>query len=207
MVIPSLFATDDLGERFTPYSLGSQTIPPFLAPQMTRTSSLNHAWTPIDSLMIEELGRRSAKRLEENEDFAKIDEQLAKLAEQDDVVHLAEWIKEREGEDRESSTSATSDAKEDEATSGKKTSETGTAEARGTHSAATTSTGEVSTAQATGSGEAQGESAEDEESKPSPQREEAVRILADLVELQETARSSWHVPQSASRSESSSSVP
>jgi hypothetical protein len=41
----------------------------------------------------------------------------------------------------------------------------------------------------------------EEEPEPTPQREEAIRILADLVELQESSASSWHVPQSASRSE------
>jgi hypothetical protein len=45
------------------------------------------------------------------------------------------------------------------------------------------------------------------ERKPTPQREEAILILADLVELQESVGSSWHVPQSASRSEPPSSQP
>ena len=40
-----------------------------------------------------------------------------------------------------------------------------------------------------------------------PKREEEIRILADLVELQESEQSSWHVPQSASRSELPSSQP
>ena len=47
----------------------------------------------------------------------------------------------------------------------------------------------------------------EEEEEPTPQMVEALRILADLVELQETAKSSWRAPQSASRSESLSSRP
>ena len=50
-------------------------------------------------------------------------------------------------------------------------------------------------------------SVDEEEEEPTPQMVEALRILADLVELQETARSSWRAPQSASRSESPSSLP
>ena len=51
-------------------------------------------------------------------------------------------------------------------------------------------------------------SAEDEEEEePTPQMVEALRILGDLVELQETTKSSWRAPQSASRSESPSSRP
>ena len=55
--------------------------------------------------------------------------------------------------------------------------------------------------QASTTSEADGE----EESEPSAQQEEALRILADLIELQETAQASWLAPQSASRSEPSSS--
>lgn len=195
IVLPSLYATDDLGERFTPYSLGSQTIAPFLAPQMTRASHPQKSWSPLDSQLLAELNRRSLERVSNNEDFVEIDEQLAKLSEQDDVVHLAEWIKEREkdeaaeGDEQSPSTEDAAGAKEGEATS-----ESG-------------GEGEQAKTASQDSTEDDAQETEDEESEPSPQREEAVRILADLIELQEMAQSSWHVPQSASRSESSSSVP
>ena len=195
IVLPSLYATDDLGERFTPYSLGSQTIAPFLAPQMTRASNSQKSWSPLDSQLIAELSRRSLERISKNEDFVEIDEQLSKLSEQDDVVHLAEWIKEREEDEAASSdeespsTEDAAGAKEDEA----KPESGGEGEEPKTASQDSDADDEQTT--------------EEEESEPSPQREEAVRILADLIELQEMAQSSWHVPQSASRLESSSSVP
>ncbi len=49
VVLPSLFATDDLGERYTPYSLKTQVIPPFLG-ALGRVSTVPHGdWKPIDA--------------------------------------------------------------------------------------------------------------------------------------------------------------
>jgi carboxyl-terminal processing protease len=194
IVLPSLYATDDLGERFTPYSLGSQTIQPFLEPQMTRASHPKMSWTPLGDELLQELSRRSSERVGQSEEFIEIGEQLAKLSEQDDVVHLSEWIKEREEAENETSTEEAADA-----------TESSTATEKGDDSDGD-GLNEASPESKSESGDAHAET-KDEKPKPTPQRKEAVRILADLVELQETAQSSWHVPQSASRSESSSSVP
>lgn len=207
IVLPSLFATDDLGERFTPYSLKGQTIEPFLAPEVTRASLVSEpqrTWRPLSDDLLSALAQRSTARVSQNEEFAKIQEQLAKLAEQDDVIHLAEWIKEREDENAKTS---------DGASEGKKAA---TAESDAGAGSTDAATGEPASDKSDGTedpaaeksypAEAEGP-AKDEESPPSPQREEAIRILADLVELQESAESAWHVPQSALRSDSPSSLP
>jgi carboxyl-terminal processing protease len=194
IVLPSLFATEDLGERYTPYSLESQSIPAFITPQTTLTSHSEQNWQPLTDEVLEGLAQRSAERIAGNEEFAEINEQLAKLAERDDVVHLSEWIKERED--------AEGEAELDESAEGADSSKGEQADPPADDS--------QESAEKSGDSEATEPYAEDQgedDEAPTPQREEALRILADLIELQETASSSWPVPQSASRSESSSSVP
>ncbi len=250
VVMPSIFATEDLGERYQPYSLTSQTIPPFLEkPVVTASQSTTGAdWSALDDELIFELKRRSAIRVEENEDFTKITELLAKQAARGDVIQLAELIREREEAEDEAS-----EAEAESKKSGAESADTDSAGSEGAPGDGGQSDAEsasespsadkankannANNADSTGDGDktkpssesgAEDDSAakpsesetkageadatsytedEEEERPPTPQRLEALRILADLVELQETARSTWHVPQSASRSESPSSQP
>jgi carboxyl-terminal processing protease len=202
IILPSIFATDDLGERYTPYSLTSQMILPFLEPQTTlaNTSNPKQDWSQLNGEIVGELNRRSKSRVEQNEEFTKINEQLAKQAERDDVIHLAELIREREAADEETSEVGDGKAGGDD---------TGDAAKGGTEGAAQDTTGagkgKEAAAEEPGGKTPADEDAEttytEEEPEPTPQREEAIRILADLVELQESSASSWHVPQSASRLE------
>ena len=182
IVIPSIFATDDLGERYARYSLSSQTIPSFLE-KATTSSDRNRPWSQLSDEMVLELKRRSASRVEESEEFAKIRERLAKQEMQNDVVYLADLIRERE---------ATADEVENEEID----EATGEKDAPAENAEPETSTSEAAEKPYT-----------DDGPKPTPQREEAMRILADLVELQESTGSPWHGQQSASRSEPRSSQP
>ena len=230
VVLPSIFATEDLGERYTDYSLTGQMIAPFLKKPATRISQTKPDWPELSEDLIGELKRRSAARVEENEDFAKITEQLAKQAARGDVIHLAELIREREEAEDETSENAdtTGEGKDAESTDGTDTTQPKSSRAASAKSSkpsedasasddkksdpsATeeesdkgdeTNTGEPDTTSYT-----EDEDEDEEEAEPTPQRVEAMRILADLVELQETARSRWQEPQSASRSESPSSQP
>lgn len=219
VVIPSIFATDDLGERYTQYSLTSQMIPPFLAGSTTLASAATEkpAWSTLSDEMLVELNRRSAARVGESEEFAEIKDQLAKQAERDDVVYLAELIRERKAAEDESSTGTDgSDApdegeKVDGATDKSKGETTGksadepTQKGEAADPKQSKADGTSNDADSTGGDGTKPYTEEDP--KPTPQQEEAFRILADLVELQESVKSSWQEPQSASRSEPPSSQP
>jgi carboxyl-terminal processing protease len=229
VVLPSIFATEDLGERYQDYSLTSQTIPPFLEKPVVMASQPTAAssdWPELNEDLISELNRRSALRVEESEDFAKITEQLAKQAARGDVIHLAELIREREEADDEATEAEAQSEDDDSERSGDdKTNENADEDAEDPENSShdgdqpdgssASESGSASDPDAktseseTNAGEADATSytEDEEEKKPTPQRLEALRILADLVELQETARSTWHEPQSASRSESLSSQP
>jgi carboxyl-terminal processing protease len=226
IVLPSIFATDDLGERYTPYSLKGQMITPFLDHSTSlgtipgfgrpkRKASADRPWAPLNDDLVAELRRRSMDRVEQDEKFIEINKKLAKFALEDDVIHLAELIRERKEADEEDESSA-AERETSEADASAAEGETSEADA----SAADKKMNEAAKKAAPGSKEAGEEESkkleesatpssadEDKKDEPTPQRMEALRILADLVELQETKRSSWHAPQSASRSESPSSQP
>jgi hypothetical protein len=216
IVLPSLFATDDLGERYAPYSLGSQKITPFLGkaepvsrfPFGNSSSSNPDPWAPLSEDLMSALRDRSAARVSQNEEFTKINERLAKIAKQDDVVHLAELLKERKEAEAESDAETDSEDASSEPNPEGKMDETGEKLDPGPQQSPDQESNKVEES-ATSSGTSDPSSEEDDEKKdePTPQRLEALRILSDLVELQETGRTSWPVPQSASRSESPSSLP
>jgi carboxyl-terminal processing protease len=219
VIIPSIFATDDLGERYTQYSLTSQMIPPFLDGPTTLASSTTEkpAWSSVSDEMLVELNRRSASRIEDSEEFAEIKDQLAKQAERDDVVYLAELIRERKAAEDERSNETEGP---DDSTDGEKV-DAATESAKGetkdkVKGETTTPDAPVDPTQTKadeasddsgGAGEDDSKPYTEEDPKPTPQQEEAFRILADLVELQESVKSSWQEPQSASRSEPPSSQP
>jgi carboxyl-terminal processing protease len=210
IVLPSVFATDDLGERYTQYSLGSQTISPFLEkPIMLSSTTPILDWPQLSPDLVGELKRRSETRVGASEDFAKINEKLAKQAARDDIVRLDELIREREEAEIEATHSATEADGAASKGENKNSTQSKTPEADADSAGnAGSKSGKDSATKADSKGDAENSEAYTEpEPKPTPQREEALRILADLVELQELDRSTWHVPQSASRSESPSSEP
>ena len=202
VVLPSIFATENLGERYADYSLKSQTITPFFSQAVTQITESKPDWTALSDEMIFELKRRSALRIDDNEDFREITEQLAKQAARGDVIHLAELIREREEAEDEASGETSSESPDGSKVDSDETSD----------SADVTENEEVKSMNS--DADPKGDQAEsspgensEEKEEPTPQQSEALRILADLVELQETERSTWHGPQSASRSELPSSQP
>ncbi|MEZ4278390.1 MAG: carboxy terminal-processing peptidase [Myxococcota bacterium] len=195
VVLPSLFATDDLGERYTPYSLESQVIPPFLG-VLGRVSNVpNGDWKPIDANLLAELQRRSAARIEGDEEFKEINEKLAKRAQEDDVIHLGEFMKEREEEEAEA-------AARNGGANDTKSKATEKSEAKSPNGE---STKPADPKAATKTDKTEKADKAEEKPEPTPQREEALRVLADLVELQRTDPATWHAQQSALSSESHSS--
>jgi len=101
VTVPSIFATDEFGEKHQTYSLPSQTITPFLddadLPEPLSKKRDAH-WRPITPDLVAELARRSQGRVDGSEDFAKVRERIAKAEERNGVVHLDELMKEKEEE-------------------------------------------------------------------------------------------------------------
>ncbi len=104
VVMPSLFATDDFGERALPHSLRAPVIEPFVSEGARQ--SAEDKWKLVTPDLVGELAKRSVKRQADDPFFAEVREELAKRAEDDGIVRLAELIAERsDGEDGEATLS------------------------------------------------------------------------------------------------------
>ena len=211
IVLPSLLSTDDFGERYEPYSLEGQSIPPFLGPEVVRMSTEKStekkAWTPVTDGVVAELARRSATRVEQNEEFAEIREQLAELADEDEVLRLADLIEKRRSQGAQDAADGASETKTGtDAPPDPESGSAGDGAADPTYPDEAGAEGADRAADPDASG-SDVESEIEEEAKPSAQRKEALRVLADLIALQESSQPSWEEPQSELRSVSSSSRP
>lgn len=105
VTVPSIFATEDFGEKHQTYALPSQTITPFLddgeRPGID-VSDPGVPWRPVTPDIVAELARRSQERVSTNDEFAKVRERIAKAEERGGVVHLDDLMKEKVEENTES---------------------------------------------------------------------------------------------------------
>jgi carboxyl-terminal processing protease len=153
VVIPSLLSSEDFGEKTQRYALSGERIAPFLS-SYANAIGPGDRWSGVSSPKLAELSARSSERTLASEEFADIRSKIEEARANDGMIRLADILKERE------------EAKAEE--------ENGS----GGGSAATDKPDTVETAEKTDA--AGGEEAEDE---LSPQVEEALNVLADLVAL------------------------
>lgn len=91
VVLPSILASEDLGEKSQDNSLRPASIPPFLSPEANDANDSKIAWQPVSSAEIESLRASSAKRVTGNKKFDEIKEELKELNENKGVINLAEF--------------------------------------------------------------------------------------------------------------------
>jgi len=166
IVLPSLYATEDFGEKHQDHALPGQTIPPFLPESPTTTTgflgSRKPLWKPVTPEVVTRLASGSRARVEASEEFSEIQQKLAEAEERKDIVKLADLIEERKQREQETSANGENDGENDGDSDGD-SDEAGPDD-----------------------GETKGESGGEEvaEEKLRPQQQEALQILADLVALQ-----------------------
>jgi carboxyl-terminal processing protease len=91
VLIPATFNVDDFGEKYQPYSLEAQQVAPFVQAE-SRGDSATAAWPPITGPLLSELSRRSAERVEANEEFQKFEENIAEARARGGVVHVKDIL-------------------------------------------------------------------------------------------------------------------
>jgi len=153
--IPSILTAQDFGEDTQEYALGSRRISPFLS-SYANAIGPGDRWSRVSESTLDELARRSTQRVGGSEEFAEIREKIQEAVENDGLVKLADILKERE------------DAKAlDDGDNA------GTATGVADGESASADTGAAAAAVAV---------AEDTE-ELSPQVEEALNVLGDLISL------------------------
>jgi carboxyl-terminal processing protease len=174
IALPSLLTPDMIGESEEDFALPQEHVAPFIS--RSANAALGRArWEPVTDKVIAELARRSATRVAKEEAYDEIREELAERAADHGTLRLATLIQRREDEERKSEAHKSADAKPVAGEKGQK-------QAAGTGGAANGGR-TAAIAPANPTSEITGEAADDEEA-PRPDREEALRVLADLVTLQ-----------------------
>ena len=162
LVLPSVMAAQEIGEKHQDYSLPTEQIPAFGGISRTSDQSSNVQWLPITDERLSELRRRSSERIADNEEFDEIRDRAAEVRDKNGIVQLADILNENEEEEEE----------EEE----KVGEETGVdAEA---------AAGDVPQSQTETPVKSEAEEGDDTaDDEPSPQQAEALRILIDHVLL------------------------
>jgi carboxyl-terminal processing protease len=163
VVLPSALANDDYGEKTQRFSLPPQRTSPFLGDSANGGGPSEH-WDPVQSDLLVILADRSQGRIESSDAFEEIRERIAETEKSNGVVVISEIVKRRKEEAAEGASEATS--AEDGESAG---------EAQSTET-------EVSAEEEEATKEEE-KATKEEEKEISPQLEEALTVLRDLVSL------------------------
>jgi carboxyl-terminal processing protease len=177
--LPSLLTPDMIGEDQEKFALPQEHVAPFIS--RSANAALGRArWEPVTDKVIAELSRRSAVRVAKEPAYEEIRQELAERESDHGMLKLATLIQRREKEERESEDKK-AEAKPGAAEKAVQAAATKPAAATGGASAGarTAAIGPTSPAS-----EITGEVEDEDEDPPRPDREEALRVLADLVTLQ-----------------------
>ncbi len=93
IILPSPYATDDIGEKSLDYSLPPKKIKAFLSPEAYVTSG-EGAWKKVTKEEITVLKGKSVARVDKNEEFNKIKAELKKAKDRAKVLKLSDALKE-----------------------------------------------------------------------------------------------------------------
>lgn len=97
--LPSVFSTDDIGEKTMDYSLPPQKIPTFVGTDANDTEGLRR-WKPIDADIVKKLKKTSQERVGKDPKFAEIIKNIEDGKKNKGVIRLAEMKKKAEEENK-----------------------------------------------------------------------------------------------------------
>lgn len=100
VVIPGAFDSDDVGEKSLDYSLPPSKIPAFLSDDAKVVDGAG-AWTQIPTDWVKTLSEKSKVRVDKNDEFKKIVEELHKSKANGKMIRLSEVMKDKEKREKE----------------------------------------------------------------------------------------------------------
>lgn len=99
IILPSMFATKEIGERSLDYSLQPRSIETFLSKEANSTDK--DRWTPVDDGLIKKLREASAARVAKDAEFQKIVKELAEQEKKKGVIKLSDSLKKQREENND----------------------------------------------------------------------------------------------------------
>ncbi len=97
VVLPSLFSTDDIGEKTLDYSLPQVSIDAFFGNEVNGTDPSNH-YAEVDSALVTRLAQASTKRVAADSKFQELRKEIADMEKNRGPVKLSDLRKKSEAE-------------------------------------------------------------------------------------------------------------
>jgi carboxyl-terminal processing protease len=94
IVFPSIYATEEFGEKTLDYSLPPKKIPAFLSKSAYGENG-NELWKPLTDKIVKTLKTLSDKRVAESKDFKKIKDDIAKAKKHGKSIVVGELLKDK----------------------------------------------------------------------------------------------------------------
>jgi carboxyl-terminal processing protease len=113
VVLPGPFSTEDIGEKSLDYSLPPKKIDNFVS-ESAYVKEGEGTWNPIKSDWVKTLKDKSHARVDKNEEFKKIIEDLAKAKERGKIIKVSDVLKDKEKIEKEKKKSKNRYAKKEE---------------------------------------------------------------------------------------------
>ncbi len=99
IIFPSIYATEEFGEKTLDYSLPPKKIPAFIS-KTAYGEGANPSWKALDDKTIKNLKVASQKRIAESKDFKKIQDDIAKAKKRGKSIEVGEILKKDKSEDK-----------------------------------------------------------------------------------------------------------
>lgn len=99
IALPGPFSTDDIGEKYMDYSLPPKTIEAFLSPEAYVKEGPG-TWKEIKPEWLKSLKEKSDVRVEKNEEFKKIVDELNKAKARGKLIKVSEVLKDKNEKDK-----------------------------------------------------------------------------------------------------------
>jgi carboxyl-terminal processing protease len=97
--LPSIFTTDEIGEKTMDYSLPPQKIPAFVGTDANEEDQARH-WKPIDAEIVKKLKKLSQERVAKDPKFIEIVKNVEDSKKNKGIIRLAEMRKKAEEENK-----------------------------------------------------------------------------------------------------------
>jgi carboxyl-terminal processing protease len=94
VVLPGPYSVDDIGEKFLDYSLPPQKIAAFISPDAYVKEGTG-TWSVLKPEWIKSLREKSVARVEKNEDFKKIEDEIKKAKARGKLIKVSEVLKDK----------------------------------------------------------------------------------------------------------------
>lgn len=94
VVLPGPYSVDDIGEKFLDYSLPPQKITSFISPEAHVKEGAG-VWTMLKPEWVKSLKEKSLARVEKNEEFKKIEDEIKKAKVRGKLIKVSEVLKDK----------------------------------------------------------------------------------------------------------------